>query len=178
MSALKIPEKLLLESVACWHPAHVEPTTGWPGQYTLIWRAPDFHGKIGAFIKSKSRPSKEIVKAALKKELLARFRSPLRCDAKRVAYAYLESKGKTIPIDNIVYAAKLATDALYDLDARIAADFFSNEPPKLFTTASYGWVLGELAEIRCAVAAMRSALESRDDSFEFEKKRRPVKKSK
>jgi hypothetical protein len=160
--SLKLPEKLLLKSAACWTPTHVEPTYGWPGQFTIVWRAPDFHGKIGAFIKSKTRPSKKQIGDALKRELLTRFRSPLRCDAKRVAYSYLEAKGETIPVDSILVAAKLATDALYDLDAKIAGDFFSSDPPKLFTASSHGWILGEIAEIRCAVAAMRSALESRE----------------
>lgn len=156
---LEIPTELLLSSSKIWAVSHVEPTYGWPGKYTIIWRAPDFHGKIGTSINSKSRPSKKQLEKLLKKELLERFNSPLRCDAKRVAYAYLESKGQTIPLKNVQYAAKLATDALYDLDNKIASDFFSSDPPKLFTCSSHGWILGELAEIRCAVAAMRAALD-------------------
>lgn len=155
----KMPEKLLLKSAVAWTPTHVEPTYGWPGQYTIIWRAPLFHGKIGAFFKGKHRPSKTELQKLLKRELLTRFRSPLRCDAKRVAYSYLESCATVIPYKDVAFASKLAADALYDLDAKIAGEFFNSDPPKLFTCSSHGWILGELAEIRCAVAAMRAALE-------------------
>lgn len=158
MKKLKVSEKMLLESVKIWTLTHAEPTQGWPGSYTLVWRAPDFYGKIGCIIKSKKRPSKKRVQAALKQELLSRFKSPLRCDGKRVAYSYLESIGKTIPVSNVKQAAKLASDQLYDLDQKLVGEFFSNDPPRLFTCSTHGWILGELAEIRILVSAMRAQI--------------------
>jgi hypothetical protein len=158
MSKLSIPEKTLLLSLPAWKNTHCEPLRGHPGEWMLVWRAEGLHGKIGGFIKSKKSPSKSQVKNALRRELLRRFKSPLRCDAKRVAYLWLQKSGKALPLD-AGHVSKILQDALYDLDSKIAGEFFSGDGPKLFMAASHGWMLAELAEIRCMVSYLTSAIE-------------------
>jgi len=158
----KIPlltEKILLKSAKAWNLSHCEPTTGWPGQWTVVWRAPDFFGKIGKFVVSKKRPNKEQLKLELEALLLERFQSPLRCDAKRVAYSYLEKKGELLELPKSLDIGKLLSDQINDLDARIAGEFFSSDAPRLFTASSHGWMLGEIAEIRCLVSALKNQID-------------------
>jgi hypothetical protein len=157
MSALTLSETAMLSSAAAWKLTFAEEAKGWPGQWTLVWRCEEFHGKIGTFVKAKSKPTAARIKKALKQELIDRLRSPLRCDAKRVAYLWLQKNGAELPAE--IDTAKILQDALYDLDAKIAGEFFSSEPPRLFMTTTHGWILGEIAEIRCLVSHVCAKLD-------------------
>lgn len=156
MTGLTVPEKTMLLSKAAWGLTYCEPTQGWPSQWTIVWRAEKYHGKIGTFIKSKNKPTAKKIDAALEKELLKRMRSMLRCDAKRVAYLWLSDNSKALPMQTN-QTFKILQDALYDLDERIAGEFFSNENPKLFMGTTHGWILAEIAEIRCLVSSLSQA---------------------
>lgn len=158
MSELTIPEKTMLLSRDAWRVTHCEPSLGWPGKWTVVWRCEEFHGKIGAIFKSKSKPTEKRLSKELNKELLERFKSSRKCDATRVAYQWLNKKGSALPV-NIKQTCKILNDSLYDLDNRIHGELFSSDGPRLMMTATHGWILGELAEIRCLVSHLTGAIE-------------------
>lgn len=144
-----------MKSKKVWSMTYLERTYGWPDKWSIVWRAPEFHGKISGVINSKQKPSRKQVESALEKELIERFKSPLRCDAKRVAYSYLEKISEPLTFPKALDLGKVLDETLYSLDNRIAGEFFSSDTPKLFTAGTHGWILGELAEVRLMVSALR-----------------------
>lgn len=159
MSNIEIKTNVMLESAAAWDLANCEPTYGWPGQWTLIWRSEKYHGKISGSLKSKTKPTASRIRKVLLSELTERFSSTLRCDAKRVAYRWLHDNAKTLPYDS--ETLKLLNDALYDLDNRIGNQFWNSKTPVLFTPSTHGWILAEICEIRCLVSSLGAELARR-----------------
>lgn len=151
--------EIMLQSIDAWENTYTEPQNGWPGQWVVIWRSEKYHGKMGGFIKCKKKPTQKRIRKELVSELTRRFESKARCDGKRVAMSWLADNGKTLCE---VYPAKdtirLLSDILYDLESRIAGEFFSNEPPRLFTSSSHGELLGDLCEARCLVSHLVSVI--------------------
>lgn len=48
----------------------------------------------------------------------------------------------------------LLEDSLYELDNRIGTEFWSDRPDAL-KSKTHGWILAEIAEIRCFVSALK-----------------------
>ncbi len=161
-------EQVLMKSKTAWSMTYLERTYGWPDSWSVIWRAPEFYGKISGIINSKAKPTPKLVEQELEKELVERFKSPLRCDAKRVAYSYLEKIQEPLSFSKVLDLGKVLDETLYSLDNRIAGEFFNSEQPKLFTAGQFGWILGELAEIRLMVSALRRVAESDDNDDDIE----------
>lgn len=92
MSALVFPIKNKAELVKktrhLWECTYLQPTQGWPGKWTVIWRSSEYHGKISGSIESKERPDERQVERCLTEELKQRFESNSIEDAKRVARLY------------------------------------------------------------------------------------------
>lgn len=99
---------LIKKTKHLWHCTYCEPTQGWPGQWTVIWRSEDYYGKLSSSIESKERPTDTEIEKLLSSELAKRFKSTLRCDATRVAKLFLskpyiaEIDGCKKEIENLV----------------------------------------------------------------------------
>jgi hypothetical protein len=153
----KLSEKLMLRSAEAWDLTYCKQTIGWPGLWTLIWRNDAWHGKLSSSLKQKKQPTKIQIKKCLEKELLERFQSVLKCDAKRIAFLYIESKDTKLPI-GVKQAFEYAESSLYDLDNKVGSEFWNSEPPRLFTLNTHGWILAEIAEIRCFVSHLKKVV--------------------
>lgn len=81
---------LIKETMKLWERSYCEPTTGWPGTWTIIWRCEKYHGKISTSYKSKNKPSDKKINELLIKELNERLNiSKLQCSAQSVAFEHL-----------------------------------------------------------------------------------------